>query len=76
MLNREEPLSLARKLDSDYSYVREEEVFLDGIRERPLAPHSEWNEWEESLRTSCLESAVISTLCHLCPLPLSAGKSA
>jgi hypothetical protein len=27
MLNREEWLTLARKLDWDYSYVREDEVF-------------------------------------------------
>jgi hypothetical protein len=76
MLHREEWLPLARQLDSDYSYARKEEVFPEVISGRPWVPHSEWMEWEESLKVCCLESAVIPTLCHLCPLPVSADKSA
>jgi hypothetical protein len=76
MLHREEWSPLARQLDSDYSYAREEEVFPEVISGRPWVPHSERMEWEESLKVCCLESAVIPTPCHLCPLPLSADKSA
>ena len=38
MLNREEWLPLARKLDWDYSYVREDEVFPD-LRSQWNHPH-------------------------------------
>jgi hypothetical protein len=72
MLNREEWLPLARKLDSDYSYVPEEEVFPEVISGRPWVPHSEWKEWEESLKTSYRKYAVMPTLSDRCPLPLGA----
>ena len=39
MLSREEWLPLARKLDWDYSYVREDEVFPEVISGRPWLPH-------------------------------------
>jgi hypothetical protein len=55
MLNRDEWLPLARKLDWDYSYVREEEVFPEVISGRPWLPHSEWKDWEESFKTSYRE---------------------
>src|SRR5205823_4598016 len=55
MLSREEWLPLARKLDWDYSYVREDEVFPEVISGRPWLPHSEWQEWEESFKTSYRE---------------------
>ena len=55
MLDREEWLPLARKLDWDYSYVREEEVFPEVISGRPWLPHSEWKDWEESFKTSYRE---------------------
>src|SRR5260370_31101392 len=55
MLNREEWLPLARKLDWDYSYVREDEVFPEVISGRPWLPHSEWKDWEESFKTSYRE---------------------
>jgi len=55
MLGREEWLPLARKLDWDYSYVREEEVFPEVISGRPWLPHSEWKDWEESFKTSYRE---------------------
>jgi toluene monooxygenase system protein A len=55
MLNREEWLPLAHKLDWDYSYVREDEVFPEVISGRPWLPHSEWKDWEESFKTSYRE---------------------
>jgi len=55
MLSREEWLPLARKLDWDYTYVREDEVFPLVISGHPWLPHSEWKEWEESFKTSYRE---------------------
>ncbi len=55
MLSREEWLPLARKLDWDYSYVREDEVFPEVISGTPWLPHSEWEDWEESFKTSYRE---------------------
>ena len=55
MLSREEWLPLARKLDWDYSYVREDQVFPEVISGRPWLPHSEWKDWEESFKTSYRE---------------------
>jgi len=55
VLSREDWLPLARKLDWDYSYVREEEVFPEVISGRPWLPHSEWKDWEESFKTSYRE---------------------
>ena len=55
MLSREEWLPLARKLDWDYSYVREDEVFPQVISGRPWLPYSEWQKWEESFKTSYRE---------------------
>jgi toluene monooxygenase system protein A len=55
MLKREEWLHLARKLDWDYSFVTEEEVFPPVVSGRPWLPHSEWRDWEESFKTSYRE---------------------
>ena len=55
MLSREEWLPLARKLDWEYSYVREDEVFPEVISGHPWLPHSEWKDWEESFKTSYRE---------------------
>jgi len=44
VLKREQWLHLARKLDWEYSYVREEEVFPEVISGRPWLPHSEWQD--------------------------------
>ena len=55
MLKREEWLPLARKLDWDYSYVSEADVFPEEISGRPWLPHSEWKDWEESFKTSYRE---------------------
>jgi toluene monooxygenase system protein A len=55
LLNREEWLHLAHKLDWQYSYAREEDIFPEVISGRPCLPHSEWQDWEESFKTSYRE---------------------
>jgi toluene monooxygenase system protein A len=52
LLNREEWIHLAHKLDWQYSYAREEEIFPEVISGGPYLPHSEWQDWEESFKTS------------------------
>lgn len=47
MLNREEWLPLARKLDWEFSYVTEEAVFPRVISGEPWLPHSAWSDWDE-----------------------------
>jgi len=54
-LNRSEWINLARKLDWDYSYVREEEVFPELLSGRPWLRHAEWAHWDEPYRTSYAE---------------------
>lgn len=51
-LNREDWIDLARKLDWDYSYVREEDVFPEILSGRPWLPHADWQQWDEPYRTS------------------------
>jgi toluene monooxygenase system protein A len=46
-LEREEWLSLARKLDWDYSYVSERELFPAVTSGEPWLPHGEWQHWDE-----------------------------
>lgn len=55
MLKREEWLDLARKLDWDFSYVREEDVFPEVASGRPWLPHAEWKDWDEPYRTTYSE---------------------
>jgi len=55
MLKRDEWLQLARKLDWDYSYVSEKDVFPEEIAGHPWLPHSEWQNWEEGFKTSYRE---------------------
>jgi len=45
MLSREEWLPLARKLDWDYTYVRETKSSA-GDQRTPWLPHTEWKDWE------------------------------
>ena len=52
MLQRDEWLDLARKLDWEYSYVSAEEVFPPEIAGRPWLPHAEWRDWDEPYRSS------------------------
>src|ERR1700758_4462612 len=55
MLSRQEWLPLARKLDWDFTYVREDEVFPEVISGHPWLPHAEWKGWEESFKASYRE---------------------
>ncbi len=55
MLNRDQWLDLARKLDWDLSYVTEQEAFPADISGRPWLPHAEWSAWDEPYRTSYAE---------------------
>lgn len=52
MLKRDDWLDLARKLDWEFSYVSEQEVFPEEVSGRPWLPHEAWAGWEEPFRTS------------------------
>jgi toluene monooxygenase system protein A len=58
MLKRDQWLSLARKLDWDYSYVREQDVFPEVASGHPWLSHAEWEHWEEPYRTSYSEYVI------------------
>jgi toluene monooxygenase system protein A len=51
-MRREEWLDLARKLDWDFSYVREEEVFPPEVSGRPWLPRETWAGWDEPYKTT------------------------
>src|SRR6185295_11148164 len=55
MLKREQWLDLARKLDWDFSYVSEREVYPEVLSGRPWLPHDAWKNWDEPYRTSYTE---------------------
>jgi toluene monooxygenase system protein A len=59
MLARDEWLGLARKLDWEYSYVAEAEVFPEVASGRPWLPHAAWQDWDEPYRTSYREYVTI-----------------
>jgi toluene monooxygenase system protein A len=52
---REEWLELSRKLDWEYSYVDERDVFPEAISGGPWLCHSAWQAWDEPYRTSYAE---------------------
>jgi toluene monooxygenase system protein A len=52
MLKRDSWLDDARKLDWDFSYVTEEDVFPREVSGHPWLPASEWRGWSEPYRTS------------------------
>lgn len=52
MLKRNDWLPLARKLDWQYSYVGEEEVFPLAASGHPWLPQKEWESWDEPYRTT------------------------
>lgn len=54
-MKRERWLDLARKLDWDYSYVPERELFPEEVSGRPWLPREAWAEWDEPYRTSYAE---------------------
>jgi toluene monooxygenase system protein A len=55
MLKRSQWLEAARKLDWEFSYVGEEEVFPEVMSGRPWLSHEHWKEWDEPYRTSYAE---------------------
>ncbi len=58
MLKREQWLELARKLDWQFSYATEEEVFPKEISGGPWLTHDAWKNWDEPYRTSYAEYVV------------------
>lgn len=52
MLNQEEWFDLARKLDWEFSYVQEKDVFPPEISGKPWLPHSVWKDWDEPFKTT------------------------
>jgi toluene monooxygenase system protein A len=54
-LARDDWFDLARKLDWDYSYVDEAEVFPPAVSGSPWLPHEQWAEWDEPYRTTYSE---------------------
>jgi toluene monooxygenase system protein A len=52
MLSRDEWLDLARKLDWEYSYVAERDVFPEVTSGSPWLAHDAWKEWDEPFRTT------------------------
>jgi toluene monooxygenase system protein A len=55
VLARSQWLDAARKLDWDYSYVREQDVFPAVASGEPWLPHEAWRDWTEPFRTSYAE---------------------
>lgn len=52
MLRPDQWFDLSRKLDWDYSYAREDEVFPEVASGRPWLPQPAWADWDEPYRTS------------------------
>jgi toluene monooxygenase system protein A len=52
VLKREDWLDLARKLDWEYTYVDERDVFPPAVSGTPWLSHAEWADWDEPYRTS------------------------
>jgi toluene monooxygenase system protein A len=51
-MKRESWLELARDLDWDFSYVREEEVFPEAVAGRPWLSREAWRGWDEPYKTT------------------------
>src|SRR6185295_19971021 len=58
MLKRDQWLDLARKLDWDFSYVSEKDVFPEAVSGRPWLANKEWKDWNEPYRTTYAEYVV------------------
>ena len=54
-LKREDWLPYARKLDWNFSYVSEEEVYPEVAAGSPWLKHAEWKSWDEPFKTSFSE---------------------
>jgi toluene monooxygenase system protein A len=55
LIPRDEWLDLARKLDWEYSYVSEQDLFPKTVSGRPWMEHRAWSAWREPYRTSYSE---------------------
>ena len=55
MLKRDDWLDLARKLDWEFSYVDEHEVYPASIAGHPWLAHEAWANWDEPYRTTYAE---------------------
>ena len=55
MPSREHWLDVARKVDWEYRYVEEQEVFPPAISGKPWFVHAAWAEWNEVYRTTYRE---------------------
>ena len=55
MLKREDWLPLARKLDWEFSYVSERDVFPEPVSGSPWLERAAWQGWDEPYRTSYRE---------------------
>jgi toluene monooxygenase system protein A len=54
-LRRDDWLDLARKVDWNFRYVDEREVFPEALSGTPWLPHAAWEDWTEAYRTSYRE---------------------
>jgi toluene monooxygenase system protein A len=55
MLKRDEWLDIARKVDWEYSYVEEKDVFPEDVSGVSSTPSAAWRAWDEPYRTSYRE---------------------
>src|SRR5262245_44884881 len=55
MLEREDWLPLARKLDWEFSYVSERDAFPEAVSGTPWLEQAEWRGWDEPYHTSFRE---------------------
>src|SRR5258708_3732486 len=55
MFKRDQWLDLARKLDWEFSYVSERDVFPEDISGSPWLCHEQWRDWDEPYRTTFAE---------------------
>lgn len=54
-LPRDAYLDLARKVDWEFSYVREDDAFPRVVSGEPYLPSRAWRDWDEPFRTSYVE---------------------
>jgi toluene monooxygenase system protein A len=55
MRNREDWQDLARRLDWEFSYVEEKEVYPEAMSGAPWLPHGAWAAWDEPYKTTYSE---------------------
>src|SRR4051812_49773360 len=58
-------IDLARKLDWNYSFVTERDVFPEVTSGRPWLPQSEWRDWDEPYKTSRSEEHTSELQSHV-----------